>query len=412
MAVRPKTKHRLFILLAALIVLGAVGAGFYVVRMQYRQRYYMQARADGIVAFDNGDYEDAALKLAQYLRHHQDDAEALYLFAQARRQAESEGGQHIVQAMRAYRRVLSMQPDHDDARRQLLDLYTDAGYATEAMDTAEVLLDADPDDTDALRAKTIALMRLRRPNDALVPAERYNELKPLDMDGHMRTFAIMRVLERPVSEFLERAQAVSDANSDDPRAELLMAVACQAANQKEKAIEWCRKAAGREAPDAAFVTAVADRLAGLGLPGESLAVLRRADETGDDQDVLLALVRQLWEIDRYDEIMERLADLKPASGVDAELLALKALALMRAGKDQDATPIAQALAQRKNDLTAAAWAPILKSLADPEARPTDLIDACSTALSYRPNRAYFHYFLGQAYLAAGEKELATTSWGK
>ena len=411
MAVRPKTKRRLFILLTVLVLLAGAGGGAYAWRMNQIERRILRSRDQGMAAFAEENYIRATQKLGRYVNKYPNDAEALYHFAKAREQAEEVDGSHLAQAMQAYRRLLSLKPDHTAAKRRLLEIYPKIGHYAEAIDLASTLLETDPDDTAALRVKATALEQQAEYAEALALAERHNELEPLDVSVQIMTFRLLRSTGRPVTDLVDRALALNKAYPDDPRAALLVAIAHVQAKDLAQAGDWSRKAAQGEPPDATFVLQLTRLLASLGPHDLMLKVLLAGADKMGDRDIRDALIHRLWETNRYAEVVERLADLQPQRQASAELLALKAMSLLRLGRSDEAAPIIQELEDRKADPVPLAWMPVLTAVAPGSPRDDKhLIEACKKALTRLPNHPYLHFFLAEAYAGAGEQELALTSW--
>ena len=166
---------------------------------------------EGLEAFDKGDYFTAMHALGSSLhRMEVPDPDILYQYCKARMNVEEPKGKHLLQAAGSLRRLLQLQPDHIEARRDLLELYLQFHYSIETIETADIILKDNPDDPQALRAKAIALGRLGKSDQALELAERYNQLRPLDPEGYELTFTLLHKVGRAEEELISRADSVGD----------------------------------------------------------------------------------------------------------------------------------------------------------------------------------------------------------
>ncbi|MGB2820693.1 MAG: tetratricopeptide repeat protein, partial [Phycisphaerae bacterium] len=345
MAIRTKTKRRLLVLLIVVVAVVAAAGGIYTLRMRQIREEIARKRTEGMAAFEKGDYFSALHALGTYVnRSGEPDVEVLYKYSQARQKVEEPNAKHLLLAAGTLRHVLGLKPDHVQARRDLLDIYDQLGYSTEAIETADHILKNHPDDPQALRAKAIALTRLRKLNEALELLERYNKLKPLELDGHTLTFSIMRSLERPARDLIARAEGLHKAHPGDPRMEWLMAYAYGLAGDREKEAKWCRAAAGHDDLEPEVVIRIVGLLDHLGEPQKAFELLKRAADTHDDRQIQRSLAKRLWENQDFGQLIERFSDPNaPAAEADSEVLGLLALSLIKAGRQEDAGPFVDAL---------------------------------------------------------------------
>lgn len=413
MSIRSKTKRRLMILLMVVVVgVGLVGA-VVAVRVHQINAEAEQWRADGLAAAAQDDYATAVDLLGRYLRKHDEDVEVLLRYAQSRVHVEMPNGKHIALAISTLRSVLANDPKNIEATRLLLDLYTKAGFNTETITIADGLLAQFPDDAEALSSKAIALVRMRKLQDALAVSMRCNEVAPLDYDTHWLTALIMLKLGRPVAEILDRAAELRAKYPEDPWFELLQGHAYTLAENREEAAKWLRAAALRPPPSPEFIESLVRHFDAVRLFNEGLQVLEKSAAANEGNlQLQQMLIRRLWQADRADAILDRLSSVDAASPQsDSELLAFRALALIRLGRVAEAQPIVDALSQRKLDTTAKVWSAVLKVFPQSgRPNPKQLVDACNEALSRVPTNPYIRYFLGEGYVALNEQELALSAY--
>ena len=97
MIVRPKTKRRLVILVAAVALVGVAGSIFYVVRVRQIEAKLVQSRDTGLAALEAGEYHVALHNVGVYVRRHGKDVPSLYAYAQAREKVPLPGNKHLLE---------------------------------------------------------------------------------------------------------------------------------------------------------------------------------------------------------------------------------------------------------------------------------------------------------------------------
>src|SRR5689334_16846104 len=134
-----------------LVIVGiaSVGiAGLWFVRKYQLRREYAAYKRQGLQLAQSGDRAAALELLGKYIRRYPADSEALIAYADARERVELPRQAHLVETMQILRHLLSIDPNHPPQRRELLELYTRMGFTTEAMETAELILQQSPADPE------------------------------------------------------------------------------------------------------------------------------------------------------------------------------------------------------------------------------------------------------------------------
>ena len=409
---RAKTRRRLTILAVAFASLLVGGVSLYAFRQHQKGQQTQQFLQDGLAAAAAQDHRATLANLGAYLRRTgSDDPAILYAFAKARANVEEPGRRHLVEAINALVRVVQLDPAHEQARRDLLDLYTRVSRSREALDLADSLLAIEPDDPHALRARALALLRLRRFDEALPVAERYAQLAdPSDAYAPFLVLDVLRKLDKPAAEIVRRAQAFHEHDPQDPRGRLVLGYAYALAGDRDAAAQWMRAAAQLQITDPQLVRILVQQLDALALSEEALSVLRRSAALTDaDPTLRRDLVQRLWEMRAPGEVLSATAGVDPTTA-DPTLVALRALSLIDEQQSAAAPPLIDALRLREADPAARAWARFLTVALDETAQAAALVSACREALDDAPDNAYIRYALGQGYAAMGEAELALEAW--
>ena len=440
MPIRPKTVKRLVALFVIVGLLVGAGVWAYARNERLKAERIERYGVEGKQAFADEDYETALEKLSKYVARHPDDRDAVYAYAISRGRIPTPDGRYVGESRQALNTLLQRYPDDAEARHALLDIYLLTGQNAELLVLADQILAAKPADAPALRAKSVALIRQNKLDDALAASLKYNEAEPLDLPGHIQTQKLMTRLRRTGGEIVERYQALLDEHPGEAKFQLLLALAHGAAGDAPTALATLRTAAATLAdgsdPDKAIdpdvVRQIAYNLDRLRLYDDSQQLLEKVVARTSDDRVLLTLVTRLWQDGRRQEIADRLKSLDPADAkVDPQLPAYRALALFEMGKPDEATPVVRALAGR-NEPAAKAWAGALAARFDATLPPVsaegkDLpalarIEQLKKSLGQvggaQPGRsaanatgaAVFAKWVGDAYNALGETPLAIRNW--
>ena len=423
MYLRPKTTRRLLIIAAVLLAFGVLAGTMWGVSARRSAERIAKARADAMAAFQRGDYAAALPHFSTYLtesKTHEKpaaeaDVEALFAYGKSRRAVPMKNDRHVIEAINIFENYRNLRPDDREVQHQLLELYPRVKYNEEALTLADKVLAADPTDAYALRASVKALGHQRKFEKAMGFAERLAELRPNDLEAQVLVQDVMYAKQEPGERIVARFEALLAAHAGDARFEYLMARAHTVANRPEDAVRLLKAAAARNTSDPEVATALTRMLEHYRLFAESNQVLEHLAQVDGGEDPLHVrpLVRRMWQGGKYRDVVrrtERDADNLAAPTSDTELLAFRALALYDLNRPAEAAPIVAALAGRKDDVAAAAWATVLAAREDENLAPRERVKQFESALERAPDNEVIHFFIGEAYAGLGETEPAVRHW--
>jgi tetratricopeptide (TPR) repeat protein len=236
---------------------------------------------------------------------------------------------------------------------------------------------------------------------------------PTNLEGQQLTYRLYQRTDKPAKEVIARAESMRAKYPDDPRFELLLAIAYGQSGDAERARTLLRESAKHTPPDdPQFVRLLSMVLDRNRMFNESQDLLERAVAERNDPKLLAILVQRLWQNGYAKEAAERLKDLDPKSQAsDSELLALRALALFELKRADEAMPIVEALASRTSDSEAQAWSTALATRYAKDApEPRAAIAQYRAALTRDPDNGVIRYMVGEAYERLGESEPALAAW--
>jgi tetratricopeptide (TPR) repeat protein len=443
-------KRKKLIIGSVLLMLLVVGLGITYLVRKHRVEVW---RREGIAASINGEHARASDLLIRYLQRHRptgsvqdekDYTDALTHYITSRELAELPNGQHFAETTAALKLLLGRDPGRLEDRRHLLELYVKLERRPEALDVANAILaDKSPplwrNDVRTLELKTDILTKLRQDREALLTAERWTEVAPLDFKPHMARFTLHALIGHSGESIIAAAKDLGKSAStdlptkqkrprfeqDDPRFELLQAyansLAADAAGDanaaetfRKQAQTWLKAAASHPALTPELVQSLVTQFDHLGMGADAIAMLERLVKDGAGPDVRYALARRLWQQGKWEQVVTALADLNLndiKSPPDATLVAFKAIALTNLGKAPDAAACREALVARNGQAAARAWTQLLHRIIDAgSADDKQVVTDCRAALLNDPRNSYLAYFLGDAQARLGEIDHAIGAW--
>ncbi len=422
--IRAKTKRRLIILLAVVIAGPLALVGAYGVRREYLRAQALHARDRAEAAAKIKDYDTVLRELDRYLSRFPNDKDAIYTYALARQNVEEADGRQVAQAAALWRRFLELSPQKTDpkyleANRQLLDLYLKLGFSTETLEASNYVLSRIPDDPAALRAKAIALVRLRRFPDALAVIQRCNQLQPENFDNQLLELSVQSSNGATSEQLIAATDALAKAHPNDSQFELLQSIARASAGNHSSAIAAVRDAAAHfpSNPQATpeIVSVLVKQLDVLELYSEAIATAEKvAQKHADDpayQRIFVSRLLIAGDYAKLDTILNN--TLVANAATDPQLLALKGVSLIQRHRLPEAATCFDAITKqpRNNpDRVASAIAASARAAAIDVADPKASIEICRTALQADAANPLLHYFLADAYTLHRDLESAVREW--
>lgn len=406
-----RNKKKLILVLLGVFVCGIVGA--YFGAREFRRHQIDGWGIEGIAASKAGDHEKAADLLSRYLRRRPDSEltpEALSHYIVSREKAEMPNGQHLAETIAALKMLLGLQPDRIDDRRHLLELYARLERRPEAIDTANLILEKNDKDVRTLEIKTEVLTKMGRDREALEVAERWSQVDPAALTPLMSRIMLRQRIGHDPAVIVADVQQQRQAHPGDPRFELLQGVAYIETGDYPQAGQWLKAAAAHDNLNDELARHLIEQFERAGLRDESLELLKQRVASTGDAELRAWLARRLWEIARWDELVEVLASVDAADRAsDAMLVAFKAIALANVDKRDESNACRAALADK--GAAGRAWSLLLRRLIDASAvDEKQVIEECRNALLTEPNNVYLTYYLGDAHERNGDQDIAIDLW--
>jgi len=414
MHIRAKTVRRLLVLFLAVAVVSGAIAIWLSLSIRRQRLQSARLRQDAFAAYQAHDYEKAVSLFSQYLTlsHSQDtDPEAVFAYGDSRMNAPMEGGRHVYDAINIFEHYLRLASDGPhDARHLLLKLYVQAHDNREARDLSAGLLTKNPSDAEALRGAVDASEADRHYAEALADCQRLNILAPFDLTWQRRELNLMAELNQPAAQVLEHARNLLAAHPNDPRFQVLCALAYRYAGDQANFAKSLEAAAKLPPAGADVVLQIVDLLDVNQQFDLSASLLARAAANDKDPQLLRPVVQRMWEQRRSPQILETLGNIPIDSAKgDPGILGFRALALFDAKRRDEAKAVSDILAARKDD-AARGWAIALRTRFDDSLTTATTIRQYADAVRHDPSNAVCHFLLGEAYAGVGETDRAIRQW--
>ncbi|MCD6392655.1 MAG: tetratricopeptide repeat protein [Planctomycetes bacterium] len=271
----------IIVLILAVVALGATAWGL---RKMNRSKRSEQGLADGLQAYENRQWRQAADGLGRYLGVHADDAEILAKYAQANTKIRPATRNTISQAVNAYRLILRLDDTYriDQLRREaayeLTKLYLQINAAGETVLIANQQL-ARADDPEIRYMLSLALARQRKFADA---AQQLNRIIT-DDPSHIPAYNLLGQLtdQRP-DDFSVKAlhwfDLAVENNPESAQAYIVRGAWYFDKNQREKALADFQTAESLDLSDVSIRLALAERLMRAGETTKARAHLEAVEQ--------------------------------------------------------------------------------------------------------------------------------------
>lgn len=299
--------RRLRLIALALFGLCIVAAGLFGA-WKYRKRAMIRtAHADGLAAYERGEWETAGRLLGRYTRANRDDLEALDKYADAQLRVRPLHLVNIRQAMDAYREILDHAPDHERAFHRLRRICESIAQYSDLALAARRRLQALPADPPARFAEIRELTHRGR----------YLDARPL-VDS-----LIADLRQRP-----DHSDVLVDACATAATIALAVAPTSVLVDRTDVALDYLRLACDRvpESPTALINLAMMQRQRAIlatdpqqraGLLRESRTTLEKARDLGAGAPADLLRLSEAWlghrDFDQAAETLDVATNLDPES---------------------------------------------------------------------------------------------------
>ncbi|MEX2388394.1 MAG: hypothetical protein WD534_10965 [Phycisphaeraceae bacterium] len=404
--------RRLALLLALVAVVAGVVVALHYHRKAELARTIADHREQAMAAAEANRPHVALEHFAWYLAYHTDDAEALYQRAQMKLAAEPTEPEATQEAVANLRRVLQLQPDHPTAERELLDLYHKLGDHDAVRRLAAQRVRANPDDLPSARAYAASLAQLGNDREALRAAEAFLRHYGDDWRLHVLAMELRRERGASVAALLDEARALQAEHEDEPGYALLVARLLHQTGQTEDARPWLAQVARERPADASaarLALATMDEAEAYAL---GLAYLERWADVLDHDAMRRELAWRLFEAGRFADLARRFADREVDDPtLDADRLALWALASYELGRVERAHELAEQMSQRDHDRRAHAWVAAFRAGRPGDASELGMVmESLLAALEITAHQPFIWALLAEAYATGEEHEFALDAW--
>lgn len=389
--------------LGLLAVVLAVAAGVFVqqrVRDSGVRENLSLARAAG----EAGQFEKAAGLLEQYLQRFPEDVSILDNYADVRASVELPRGDHLLRAIDARQRIVSLQPDHPENRLKLLRLYDQVAYSAEAIELADLLGLENPE-VALIKAKQQA--RTRRFTEADLSLDRLLEADPLHLRGHELRLRLMQERNLPEDAFRRYGQQLESEHPDEPAAWTLAALAYSMIGDAPEAGALAERAADQLDGDPIRFELLLGVYNAIGRYDRATDLAEQALGNPTLSAVAASSVRRLWEARRYEAIATRLAERdgqKAASQLDgvAHLIWLSEHFVQSAEGSAEQLDFDSLPQSRRGEL----WASLLPFVTGTATASAEDAKQLVAALEEFPLDPHLHHYVGEVLLQQGATERA------
>lgn len=188
------------------------------------------------------------------------DVDLLKYYVQARINTPMTGKRHLMRCLAPLRHIVEHRPDDAEARRQLFHVLLSLKREAELLDLAKDLTNKHPHNAELLRFLAGAQMQASQKEQALQSFLAAAQLEPLHVQTHRYIADLLRDTGGSFAAFQTQAERIHAEHPDDPRAELIHAIACLTQQNNDRARVLIASAAQRTPPSPGFAYIMIDYL--------------------------------------------------------------------------------------------------------------------------------------------------------
>ncbi len=327
MAWSRRARRRVLLIVMILVVLTGGVIGAREVLQWQRARAFEQARNEGMAAFARGDHPASLATLGPLISRNPNDLEVVRAVAISRLNIEEEDDSHLPRAVVLFQRVVELDPQDLEARRELLRIYPRLGFMRESLDMADVILEANPDDPEALEARVQILMALGRWAEAADISARLVQQNPDSSRWKQLQISTALASGLEPSEAVELTKSWPRGRFDDGLDELVVAALLALKGESEESSRIANLGVARGAANGARLENMLSILSDLGLASEAERLIRDFAERIGVEDEVFTRIAAGWGFasGRSDFLIDLVEGSTDAGAARAELVAPLAL---------------------------------------------------------------------------------------
>jgi Tfp pilus assembly protein PilF len=245
-----RTKRRLIVLVALVGGVAVAGVGGTIARKVQRAQMAERSLAEGLAAYEAGEYKTAISKLRTHLRIAGEDARAMTALGDAHRYVEEPNFKHLLTARNFLETAVALDPGNTRAREVLLDVHAQLGNWTELAQVAGALLETDPTNIKAARLRIEANLRRGDAEAALRAAREFVIAQDGAIEAHIEMLRAMQGVNRNTREQREYLESeVAPQHEGTTSMAVLRAMVEFDGDQHQRAAEYLLQAGKAGATD-------------------------------------------------------------------------------------------------------------------------------------------------------------------
>ena len=408
-----RKQKRITLLVGVPVVLAVAVGSAYAFKEVHRNRKMDVSLREGTAAYEAGDYPGTMDKLGYYISQNRKDPKALLMIANARKSVPLENRRHIAEAIPYAKLASEAAPDDVAALELLLDLYSQANYRTEALQTADRLLKITPAHNEALRVKAFLLASTGKWPEAIEVAKKRAAAYPDDVDANKDLVGMMASGNVSKDEIAAFADSLAAGKPDEPRYVVMQAAVYAHKNENAKAVILAKKAAAMPmtSPRAAEeVLALLDLFSNIDSTLHPLGdeLLQRELQCKFSQDIAVVAAQRSWKHGNTTAALQSIAKACDPTNLKAakdNALGWAAYFQLVSGKKLDSAEVAPLTAELKARSTKEAlyWGEILEAQSLVTAgKPQDARPHLVAARGYAPQSDLAEFIEGDVDQRVGE----------
>ena len=272
-------------------------AGYFFTQWNRKRQVEVAAR-DGMAAYLEGDYISALPKLSKAVAYKKDDLELALALGNTRMRNIDVNGRHISASEKYFLHALSLDPENEEALRELVKIYVATSDTTDALAYSDRL---PQDDIEIIKSRATVLRSVGRFDDALTEIARIRELAPNDSNWPLYEFTLRKERGDDLAEMMAQLEEYGRSHPNNQALALTSVSMLRLAGRNEEAILIARDLSNLSEIDPGVIMQLLEQLEVLEAGAEAEVVLELANSMArENSDVARALVNRLWRRAEYE----------------------------------------------------------------------------------------------------------------
>ena len=303
MSLNKRIKRRIVLLVCLFLALSVVIVSVYFYSQWNRKNQIAESYAQGMAAYESGDYITALPLLSKAASSIRDDVDLIIALGNTRLRNVDPNGRHISAAEKYFLFALSLDSQNNEALMELVKIYALTGNSTNTMIYSDRIEEPTP---EVIRFRVRVLNQNGRFDQALEEVARIREIEPDDPMWAIEHVGIQERMGVATALILDDIEEMMRAHPDNQGLLYSKIHILQSSGRADSAVGLLRDFAASEDIDPKIVLMLSRKLVASGMLEEQAQLALRIEEISrTDPDIAESIIDQHLKNGSYVKAMEK-----------------------------------------------------------------------------------------------------------